>query len=91
MQLLDGCPKSMPSSESHDTNTAPLMMRDAYMLGVGNNNTTQYGVLGKTLTVGSVSTYVYGTSAHSVALVVRMATNRSKTAGYTSTLCVAWG
>ncbi|KDQ29197.1 hypothetical protein PLEOSDRAFT_1112157 [Pleurotus ostreatus PC15] len=57
MQLLDGCPKSMPSSESHDMNTAPLMMRDAYMLGVGNNNTTQYGVLGKTLTVGSPNGY----------------------------------
>ncbi|KAF7433195.1 hypothetical protein PC9H_005144 [Pleurotus ostreatus] len=51
LELLEDCPKEIQSSKAHDTTTAPLIMRDAYIAGLKNNGATQYGVLGKTLTV----------------------------------------
>ncbi|KAF9498486.1 hypothetical protein BDN71DRAFT_1443334 [Pleurotus eryngii] len=50
LELLEDCPKEIQSSKAHDTSTAPLIMRDAYIAGLKNDG-TQYGVLGKTLTV----------------------------------------
>ncbi|KAF4602216.1 hypothetical protein EYR40_005420 [Pleurotus pulmonarius] len=48
LDLLEECPTDIPSSKTHDSSTAPLIMRDAYLIS---DNSTQYGVLGKTLSV----------------------------------------
>lgn len=59
LELLEDCPNEIQSSKAHDTSTAPLIMRDAYIAGLKNNGATQYGVLGKTLTVRFVPGHMY--------------------------------